>query len=302
MKMNIGQLGVALVGTLLLAGCGTSSVEGGSEQSETSQVQETMAIQEVAGTQDTVEGQKAAELQEAVETSGEKIELIVSAAASLKESMGQIETLYEVAYPNVELTFNFGGSGALQQQIEQGAPVDVFFSAALKQMKALEEEGLIVEGSKKELLENKVVLIIPADQKGLTGFEEVITDKVGSLGLGEPSSVPVGQYAEEVFTNLDLLETLKAEQKIVYANDVKEVLSWVQTGNVDAGVVYATDAKTTDAVTVVAEAPAGSYLPAIYPVAVVKESTHLNEAQTFVDFLSTDEAQTIFENFGFAVK
>ena len=184
----------------------------------------------------------------------------------------------------------------MQEQIEQGAPVDVFMSAALKQMKALEEGGLILEGSKKELLENKVVLIVPNDSTlNITSFEDIT--KAETIALGDPASVPVGQYSEEIFTSLGMLD--KVKEKATYGKDVTEVLTWIATGNADAGVVYATDAKSSADVKVVAEAPEGSVSKAIYPVAVVKDSKVQDAAKTFVDYLASDEAIGIFQKYGF---
>ncbi|WP_073272967.1 molybdate ABC transporter substrate-binding protein [Anaerocolumna jejuensis] len=226
----------------------------------------------------------------------QKTEILIAAAASLQNALEEIKPLYEGANPGVTLTFTFGASGSLQEQIEQGAPVDVFMSAALKQMSKLEGEGLILDGSKKELLENKVVLIVPNDSKlAITSFEDITKAKM--IGLGDPASVPVGQYAEEVFTSLGNLEEVK--KKATYGKDVTEVLTWVATGNVDAGVVYATDAKSSKDVKVVAEAPEGSVSKAIYPAAVVKASKIPDAAKAFVDYLATDEAMKIFENYGF---
>jgi molybdate transport system substrate-binding protein len=157
------------------------------------------------------------------------VELLVSAAASLKESLGEIETAYEEKNKNVKLTFSFGSSGALQQQIENGAAVDVFVSAATKQMDALMDKGLIIDETRKEFLENEVVLIVPKDSDALTDFMDLTSDKIRHIGLGEPKGVPVGQYAEEVLTKLNILDKIK--KKVVYGNDVKEVLTWVETGN-----------------------------------------------------------------------
>lgn len=226
----------------------------------------------------------------------ENVELLIAAAASLQNAMEEMKPLYEAANKGVTLTFTFGSSGSLQEQIEQGAPVDVFMSAALKQMKALEEGGLILEGSKKELLENKVVLIVPSDStQDITSFEDIT--KAETIALGDPSSVPVGQYSEEIFTSLGMLDQVK--EKATYGKDVTEVLTWIATGNADAGVVYATDAKSSTDVKVVAEAPEGSVSKAIYPVAVVKDSKVQDAAKSFVDYLASEEAIGIFEKYGF---
>ncbi len=243
---------------------------------------------------------KAPEVTEAPATEpvkeAESVEILIAAAASLQNAMEEIKPLYEAANKGVTLTFTFGSSGSLQEQIEQGAPVDVFMSAALKQMKALEEGGLILDGSKKELLENKVVLFVPSDSTlEIKNFKDIT--KAETIALGDPASVPVGQYSEEIFTSLGMLDQVK--EKATYGKDVTEVLTWIATGNADAGVVYATDAKSSADVKVVAEAPEGSVSKAIYPVAVVKDSKVQDAAKTFVDYLASDEAIGIFEKYGF---
>lgn len=285
MKQMTSLLGLGLLGIVSVTGCSNAISQ--------ADVSEQAMHMEVIDEKSSLDISQKPEI----------IELTISAAASLKEAMTQIESMYEAANPHIDLLFTFGGSGALMQQIEQGAPSDIFISAAQKQMTMLEDKGYILESSKKDLLENKVVLIVPVDQGlELTSFEDVVGEKVTSLGLGEPGSVPVGQYAEEIFTTLGILETIKNEEKIVYAKDVKEVLSWVATGNVDAGVVYATDAKTTDDVNVICEAPIGSYSPAIYPVGVIKESKHVDVAEDFVAYLSSEDVKSVFEGLGFTVK
>lgn len=226
----------------------------------------------------------------------ETVEILVAAAASLQNAMEELEKNYKITNPNVTLTFTFGSSGTLQQQIEQGAPVDVFMSAALKQMTALEEGDLILEDTKKELLENKVVLIVPKESDlGIASFYDIL--KAPLIALGDPASVPVGQYSEEVFTTLGILEQVK--EKVTYAKDVTEVLTWVATGNAEVGVVYATDAKSSEDVTVVAQAPEGSTSKVIYPVAVVKDSKVQEAAKAFVNYLTSQEAIEVFEKYGF---
>jgi len=223
--------------------------------------------------------------------------LTISAAASLKSSMESIKALYKEAKPNVEIAFNFASSGDLQQQIENGAPVDVFISAAKKQMKALEDKGLLLDGTKKDLLENKLVLIAPKDKAVIKSFEDLATDKVKQIALGEPASVPAGQYAEEVFTKLGILE--KVKPKTIYGKDVKQVLTYVEQGEVDAGVVYATDAKASGKVNVVAIASDDSHTPVIYPVAVIKASKSEADAKEFLEFLFSDKARVVFAEEGF---
>lgn len=230
---------------------------------------------------------------------GKEEELTILAAASLTDVCNEIKEQYEAEHAGVTLNFSYGGSGALQTQIEEGAPADVFLSASTKQMSALEEKGLVDSESVVPLLENKIVLIVPADSEpDLTSFEDVVSDKVSMIGLGEPGSVPVGQYSEEVYTNLGLLDEVK--KKANYGSDVRTVLSWVETGAVDCGIVYATDAYTSDAVKIVAEAPEGSCGQVVYPVGVVKGSAHAEAAAEFAAYLQEDETLSLFESYGFS--
>ncbi len=228
-----------------------------------------------------------------------KVELNVFAAASLTESLTKIGELYKAAQPDVTLTFNFDSSGTLQTQIESGAEADLFLSAAKKQMDALEAGGYLLEGTRKDLLNNKVVLIVPEGSTlGLKGFEDVAGDAVKLVALGN-SDVPVGQYAEEVFTTLGSWDAVSAKASL--GANVKEVLTQVSSGAVDCGVVYATDAATAKGVTVVAEAPEGSHKLVVYPGAVLKASASADAAKAFLDYLTTPDALAVFEAVGFAM-
>lgn len=234
------------------------------------------------------------------EKSAEPVELHVSAAASLTNAMNELAELYAKDNPNVKIIFNFGSSGALQQAIENGGETDLFYSAAQKQMNALEEKGELAEGTRKNLLENAVVLIVPSDStKDIKSYEDVATDKVQKIALGEPKGVPVGQYSEEIFTNLNILDAVKA--KAVYGSDVRQVLAWTESGEVDCGVVYATDAAISDKVKVICAAPEGTHKPVIYPAAAIKSSKNLDAAKKFLDFTGSDAAKKVFEKYGFKV-
>jgi len=228
------------------------------------------------------------------------VELTVSAAASLTEAMTEIGEKYKEIAPDVKITFNFASSGTLQTQIEQGAAADVFVSAAQKQMNALETKGLIDTPSRIDLLVNKVVLIVPKDSGSvITSFDDCLTDKASMIAIGDPESVPVGQYAKEVFTFLGGWDAVSAKANL--GSDVKQVLSWVETGDADCGVVYSTDAATSGKVDVVSEAPEGSHAPVIYPAAIVSASTYITEARAFLDYLKSEEAGNIFTSCGFTV-
>lgn len=226
------------------------------------------------------------------------VTLTISAAASLKDAMGQIKTEYTKENSNVTINYNFGGSGALEQQIEQGATADIFMSAATKQMDMLSKKDLLLEDTKVNLLGNSVVLIVKSDSSLTIDFKDSASDKIKKIALGEPTTVPCGQYAEEIYKTLNILDKVKA--KVVYGNDVTEVLTWVESGNVDAGVVYATDAKSSNKVKVAAVATKDLYkTPVVYPVSAIKASKNVDAAKEFIKYLSSAKAKAVFQQYGF---
>jgi len=227
-------------------------------------------------------------------------QLTVSAAASLQDVMKAIKPLYEEAYPDREIVYNFASSGSLQRQIEQGAPVDVFMSAAVDKMDALAEKDLIINETRRDLLKNQMVLVIQEGNKAnlnITDFEDLNTEKVNLIALGEPESVPAGRYAQDVLNSFNIADKVNA--KAVYGKDVRQVLNYVATGNVEAGIVYRTDAQDSDNVEIIATAPEDSHSPVIYPVAVIKDSDTPEVGKELIEFLTTEEAQAVFEDYGF---
>lgn len=225
--------------------------------------------------------------------------LTISVAASLKESMLEIEKLYQEVNPMVQLNFNFGGSGALAQQIRQGAPVDVFFSAAKEPFEALEKEQRIGESS--DLLGNELVLIMHNDtEKSIDDFKQLSSNLLDTLALGTVETVPAGQYAKELLEHLNIWDEL--ENRVVYAKDVREVLAYVETGNADAGVVYQTDAMSSGKVRVMATADASLHTPIVYTVGTIANTKLVEEADQFFRFLQTDEAKQVFIKHGFTVQ
>ena len=226
--------------------------------------------------------------------------ILVAAAASLKNAYeDELIPMFEEQYPGVTVEGTYDSSGKLQTQIEEGLEADVFMSAATKQMKALDEEGMIASDTITDLLENKIVLIVPTgNEKKLEKFEDI--ENADSIALGDPASVPAGQYAQEALTNLGIWD--KIQDKVSFGTNVTEVLNQVAAASADAGIVYATDAASmADQVEVVAEAPEGSLAKkVIYPVAVVKGTAHEEVAKEFVAFLQTDKAITVFEEYGFS--
>ncbi|MGA8766491.1 MAG: molybdate ABC transporter substrate-binding protein [Candidatus Acidiferrales bacterium] len=229
-----------------------------------------------------------------------KADLTVSAAISLKDALDEAKQIYAAANPNVAIAANYGASGTLQLQIEQGAPVDVFLSAAPKQMDALDTKGLLLAGTRKNLLRNEVVLIVPKDDSaGISSFQDLTRADVKQIALGEPVTVPAGQYAKEVLTSLGIYDAVNS--KAILAKDVRQVLTYVETGNVDAGIVYATDAMSSAKVKVVASAPAKSHSPVIYPAAVIKASKNPAAARAFLDFLAGPRGRAVFQKYGFTL-
>ncbi|OMF11398.1 molybdate ABC transporter substrate-binding protein [Paenibacillus amylolyticus] len=276
------SLGLALV----LAGCGAST---GTTDTSTG-AEQTTSTPAASGESSSA----------GVTDPQETVDLTISAAASLTDAMKEIETNFETANPNIELNFNFGASGALQQQIEQGAPADIFVSAATKNMNALVDENLIASGDQKNLLQNSLVAIVPADGTNTVASETDLTsDSIKTVAIGIPESVPAGTYAKEALTNAKLWDEL--ESKLVQGKDVRQVLQYVETGNADAGFVYKTDALTSEQVKIAFEVDKNSYTPANYPVGIIEGTKHRTEAEQFYAYLQTPEVLDIFTKYGFSI-
>jgi molybdate transport system substrate-binding protein len=226
------------------------------------------------------------------------IQLTVSAAASLKEALTEIAPLYSQTKSNTAVRHNFGSSGDLQQQIINGAPVDVFISAAAKQMDQLEKSNLIVAETRRNLLSNRLVLIVPADKNDAKNLQDLTNGKIERIAIGDARSVPAGQYAEQALKKLDILA--KVQSKFVLGNSVRQVLQFVESGNAQAGIVYATDAKTSTKVKVVETIDANLHAPIVYPIAVLQKSANQPNAKSYLEFLSSSAAKDIFQKHGFS--
>jgi len=226
-----------------------------------------------------------------------KTDLTISAAASLKGALEAVSPAFEQQFPQVKLIFNFGASGALQQQIEQGAPVDIFISAASKQIEVLASKDLIIKDSVRILFGNSLVLIIPRNRLQVFAIQDLQKAEVRRIAVGESRSVPAGQYAEEALKNLELWPVL--QKKLVPAANVRQVLTYVETANVDAGFVYATDALESSAVRVVGPIDGKLHSPVIYPLAIIKKTKQIQAARQFSDFLKSPLAQEVFQKKGF---
>lgn len=228
----------------------------------------------------------------------EQAELVVSAAASLTDSLQKLQQTYESKHPNVKLRFNFGASGTLQQQIEQGAPADLFVSAAAKNMKPLVDKGLIDAAKQTTLLRNELVLVVP---KSAAAPAKEIADlakaNVTHVAVGEPESVPAGGYAKEALTNAKLWDAVQT--KLIYGKDVRQVLTYVETGNADAGFVYKTDALTSKQSVIGQTVDPALYKPIEIQIGIVKSTKRGKEAQELLDYLQSKEAMDVFVSFGF---
>ncbi|GKV68222.1 molybdate ABC transporter substrate-binding protein [Sporosarcina sp. NCCP-2716] len=235
---------------------------------------------------------------EAADSSKGKIELHISAAASLTDALDEYKKAYEKEHEDVKLTFMYGGSGKLAAMIDNGAPADLFLSASAKDMDTLEDKGLIDDSTRTDFTKNALVLIAGADEQDtVSSFEQIDPSAIDHLVIGEPESVPAGRYTKEVFEHLNLWQTL--QDKLVLASDVRQVLTQVEMGNAEYGVVYSSDAFISDKVKTVAEADPDWHAPIVYPGAVLANAEHPEEAQQFFDALLGEDGQAVLAEYGF---
>ena len=297
-KRTAGLLGIFLAAALMTAGCGSDS-----GQDTTKDTEQKTEAKDSAESKDTAKEDVSAADEKADDTdkadTEEPVTILMAAAASLEYSMKDERIpMFQEQHPNITVEGTYDSSGKLQTQIEYGIDADLFFSAAEKQMTALKDENLIDGDSIQNLLENKIVLVVPSDKKdAYTKFEDVVNAE--TIAVGDPESVPVGQYSQEALTSLGLWDQVSAKASL--GTNVTEVLNWVSEGSADAGIVYATDAATKkDSLAVVAEAPEGSLAQKVlYPAGIVSSSTKKDAAQLFLDFLASDQASKVFEEYGF---
>ncbi|MNN18833.1 Molybdate-binding periplasmic protein precursor [compost metagenome] len=228
----------------------------------------------------------------------EKVELTVSAAASMTDALQEIQKAYEEIHSNVKINYNFGASGALQQQIEQGAPADLFLSAATKNMKALVDKQLIDSGEQLNLLKNELVVVVPSDsQVNVQSLKDLSSSDISKLAIGIPESVPAGNYAKEALTTESIWDSV--DNKTVQGKDVRQVLQYVETGNADAGFVYKTDALTSSKVKIALTVDPSSYPAIEYPIGIVKATKYHDAAEDFYSYLQSQDAIDVFIKYGF---
>ncbi|MFQ5863259.1 MAG: molybdate ABC transporter substrate-binding protein [Candidatus Brocadiales bacterium] len=228
---------------------------------------------------------------------GEGEEILVFVAASLTDAMNEIKDTFEERTA-ARVFLSFASSGTLYRQIEKGAPADVFIPASTTHADALELDGLVLPDTRKDLLTNRLVVIVPKESKlRIEQPEDIARREVKKIAIGEPGSVPAGSYAKEALKNLGLWEDVYS--RIVPALDVRAVLAYVEGQAVEAGIVYRTDAMISEEVKVVYEFPGDSHTKIIYPVVILKDSKAEALAREFVDFISSADARGIFEASGF---
>lgn len=276
--------------TLLCISCGGKTV--------TSQSSAGVNFANAVGGETTIQNQAA------------DVELIVFAAASMTETLSEIKNLYESKNKNIHITYNFDSSGTLVKQIIAGADCDIFISAAQKQMNQIditkdeevnkERNDFVLEGTRVNLLENKVALAVPdGNPKNINSFEDLISEKLSLLAIGN-SDVPVGAYTLEILEYLKKpVSEFEKEKKVTYGSNVKEVTTQVKEGTVDAGIIYATDAASAN-LKVVDLATKDMCKQVIYPAAVLKETKYETAAREFLNYLRSKEAMDVFASVGFA--
>lgn len=296
MKKQYTAMAMALLlGASTLMGCGNKA-------EETTQAESTTA-EAAAATAAETESEKAEETEAPAE-------LIVFAAASMTETMTEIAQMYKEVKPNVSIVYTFDSSGTLKTQIQEGADCDIFISAAQKQMNQLDASAdpsvntesldFVLEGTRFNLVENKVVLAVPDNNPaGIESYEDLGTDKLNLICVGN-DDVPVGAYSMEILNSLGILDQLESGSKITYGSNVKEVTTQVKEASVDCGIIYATDAFSAG-LTVVDEADESQCGQVIYPAAVLNISANQDAAKEFLDYLTTDECAKVFESVGFSM-
>jgi molybdate transport system substrate-binding protein len=226
-------------------------------------------------------------------------EITVSAAISLKNTFEEIGKIFEEKHPGIIVRFNFGGSGDLARQIEAGAPVDVFASAAQKDMDVLEQKGLLMPGSRRDFSANGVVVIQPVVSKvSLNSIQDLRKAEVKNIVIGNPRSVPAGRYAEQVLRHFRLWEDIR--DKLIFAEHVRQALDYVARNEVDAGIVYSTDAMARPKeVKVSFKAPVESHQPVVYPIGVVKGPRNESLARDFINLVLSGKGKNILKKYGF---
>ncbi|MBM7694132.1 molybdate transport system substrate-binding protein [Peribacillus deserti] len=227
--------------------------------------------------------------------------LTVSAASSLQKVLAELEQKYKASDKNTKIRFNFGGSGSLKSQISNGAPVDLFLSASSDEIEHLIDEGQIRRKDTEAFIGNSLVLIMPQGRSVYPdSFKSLIKPEIKKISIGVPETVPAGTYAKETLQSAGIWN--EVEGKMVFAKDVRQVLTYVETGNVDAGIVYRTDALSSENISLVTEAENGMHSEIVYQFGIINRSKNKEAARDFLSFLTSKEAARVFEKNGYTIR
>ncbi|WP_026134882.1 molybdate ABC transporter substrate-binding protein [Scytonema hofmannii] len=227
------------------------------------------------------------------------ISLNVSAGQSLQPAMTEIKKIYTQQQPNVSITYKFSSGGFLKDSIKQGETIDIFFTGGSEFLDDLQSKGFLFEKTRKHLLNNKLVLIVPKNSTGVSTFNDLSGKQVKTIAVGNFKTTSSGQHAETILTSLKILDLVKP--KLLFSKVGFGAARFVETGQADAGIVYATDAINASQIKIVAIAPENSHSPSMYSVAILKASPHIPEAKEFIQFLESNQASAVFVKYGFAI-
>lgn len=226
----------------------------------------------------------------------EKIILTVSAAASLKNALNDIEKSYEAEHKNIDIKYNYGASGALAQQIMSGAPVDIFFSAAQNKVDDLVKNKAVDKEDTNALLKNHLVLI---SEYKLTSLDDLKEKKIKKIALGNPQLVPAGEYGKQALENKKLYQTLKS--KFVFTKDVRQALTYVETGNTEAGIIYSSDLNSKNKIKNILKIQDNLHEPITYPIAKIKDTRHKQETEELYQYLQNEQSKKVYQKYGFDI-
>ncbi|MEQ8174370.1 MAG: molybdate ABC transporter substrate-binding protein [Syntrophomonadaceae bacterium] len=235
--------------------------------------------------------------QKAANTQAQTTNLLVSLAPSLKTPMEELKVMYAGSKPDVQITFNYGPSGSLKTQIEQGAAADIFISQGKKEMDDLEQKNLLKAGTRKNLLSDELVLIVGKNNTDINSFEDLARPEIKKIGIGEAQTVPAARTAQQTLQTLKVWDQVQA--KLVVGKDLMQITSWVEAGDADAGLVWNTIAMTSNKVRVAATALPSTHEPVVLPAAVIGSSKNSAAAEDFLTFLQSDQAMQVFAKYGF---
>lgn len=228
----------------------------------------------------------------------QQTEIVISAASSLTDALNEAKKEFEAEHPEMKITYNFGSSGTLVQQIQSGAPTDLFIAASKKYMDDLEKKDLTDKNTRFNLASNEIVLIGGKDKSTtVNSFQGLAQLQDKKLAIGDPNSVPAGKYGEEVLQHFNVLET--AKKSFVMGSSVRQVLTYVESGNAEFGLVFASDALVSSKVKVLATSEPGWHSEIQYPCSMIKATNHKEEVNAFISFLKGEKGKGILKKYGF---